>query len=1392
MSLRNNNELMSAMLSRASSVSFDPMVQSQRAQFNPSTGSWVFGLAAFAAGVALKKMIQPTGEARPAVADAPETSGYLPSSSHQGGNSMKSLLRDTMAEEGRSGEYLSGISSEVAKLREEVATLSAQKEQLKTNAIQHDFEKGADEYSQVKENLHQLNAEKARLERTETELQQVLMAQKTSTSGANEAIHVDLQRVQQDLLVLQQEQTRIRGEYELSQKEASEARAAMDSLKQMLDEKAASLKEAESREENLKQEHGILLETVANLQKQLDFFREQAKQDQSGVTSLKILEESNSRLSAQVDTSLLEAEQQQAALTRLAAEKFKLAEQLDEYRVQAHESEKRMYSLETALKEAKVIEQELLVKVGELSSQSAEAAGTREERLKLERDLGEARESIRALEENEKLLDSKLEMLSEEGKQLSNNNEELLKITEERNGLQQDLFKLEQRSGKTQTELQEASMKEGSLNQKIDSLLGRIKELEAERDLHRSKSEMSELQVSKAGSDFDTLKESIVTLESEKNSLSAELLAYQREASEAARKQKEAEDLVRDSETKETKYRNEIEGIRSKLLAIENSKLEFSGQQEALKRAEAEIQHLLVNRKNNEQELANAVAELNHVKNELTYLHEERVKISKEEQISSGKVAQIEAHLRERDKVIANSRAKEDNLRSEVSVLQQTTHQLHGELERLREVQVALEGSNATLSVLQETEQQLQAQLENAQNQIEQQHHNLARAEQEKAQLEAGYNEESAKFANLQNENNFLRQKLAEWEAKEAQHADEISRLNAGSSNSQDLEQELEILRGQQLGLQSNLKSSLNEKGQLESNLNMLNGKLEQVISERDGLSYELEAVSVSLGSITAERDDLQHTCGRLQSSIEELVAQQNKKNAEHKQALIAMEVQAIPEEVVVKELKAKEEPVVKLELPEEEVALTPIGKLPEKKAVATSAAQPGFTHEELDTSVFESAVMEVEEFESPVSENLFESSKIGRLRKFKGHKKIEDIEAKEKDLEDRVKAYKDRLESGESEKEIAASVSQQEGSVKEGLEEKKKAYSPNRSFMDLLEDSERRKVEQKPTSIESSWSEVEDLEEEDVLLEEGTNYKPLIWGGVAAGIAISAAAVVLFDKSNDAPNSHNEKSLTNAGQQMPNSSGGGSAMTSNDIPEVLADDLDLSSEAIQQQALDLLKKFHDSSDQDVKASLCRVPKRTLADMKDYYSNRAQDYAVTDVKIDPTLVVENDMNFIKAEVKTELDGEEGSKVAYFVEDEGGNLKLDWYSYVGYEVTPWDKYLNLGDETPEDWHVSVKLNGDEHPDYPEDKFVALKVRSWSPDAINSVNAYLSKENPMYQQLINAYNSGQKTFIIRLHHIGDVTNSLYVDDVISLSEFYVQDIDSDVSSSIDEISFGDSSY
>ena len=96
------------------------------------------------------------------------------------------------------------------------------------------------------------------------------------------------------------------------------------------------------------------------------------------------------------------------------------------------------------------------------------------------------------------------------------------------------------------------------------------------------------------------------------------------------------------------------------------------------------------------------------------------------------------------------------------------------------------------------------------------------------------------------------------------------------------------------------------------------------------------------------------------------------------------------------------------------------------------------------------------------------------------------------------------------------------------------------------------------------------------------------------------------------------------------------------------------------------------------------------------------------------------------------------------------------------------------------------------DFPEDKFACFKVSSWNPESYGSAYAYLSKSDPMYEQLMDAYKEDQKKFILRLRHSGDGSLALIIDEVISLSEFYLTDIDSTVSSSIDEISFGDSSY
>ena len=493
------------------------------------------------------------------------------------------------------------------------------------------------------------------------------------------------------------------------------------------------------------------------------------------------------------------------------------------------------------------------------------------------------------------------------------------------------------------------------------------------------------------------------------------------------------------------------------------------------------------------------------------------------------------------------------------------------------------------------------------------------------------------------------------------------------------------------------------------------------------------------------------------------------------------MEVNSIPGEVLLKDINDDSEPVVKLPVNQD-------GESGLKSTHRSVEDESNSTLESMDAQDFAPVGIKAKDFEDVASENLFESTKVGRLRKFKGHKKTEDLEAQEKNIDARVQEYKDRIERGDSEEEIAADLAKQASDSDQDEESSKKAYSPNRSFMDLLEDSERRKVEKEVVSVESTWSEVDDLEDEDVLIEEGSNYKPLIYGGGMVAAA-AVAGTFLFLQHNSSQTTVNDgvenDGAENEGQNQFEANGNGSLLSDPDMPNE-------SGLTLKEEALNLLKEFHSSANHEVKSSLCRLPKRTLMNMKDYYSNVAQDYTVTDIKINPQRVIESGIEFIKAQVATELDGETSFKSVYFVRDEEGALKLDWHTYVKYEITSWKNFLNLANPEPEEWHVNIDFNGDEHPDFKEEEFLLLRVRSWNPDAIEYVNAYLSRDSLRYGQLIKAYNSEQRTFVLKLRHLNDDTDSLIVDEVISLSEFYVDDIETDVSSSIDEILIDNSSY
>jgi len=127
-------------------------------------------------------------------------------------------------------------------------------------------------------------------------------------------------------------------------------------------------------------------------------------------------------------------------------------------------------------------------------------------------------------------------------------------------------------------------------------------------------------------------------------------------------------------------------------------------------------------------------------------------------------------------------------------------------------------------------------------------------------------------------------------------------------------------------------------------------------------------------------------------------------------------------------------------------------------------------------------------------------------------------------------------------------------------------------------------------------------------------------------------------------------------------------------------------------------------------------------------------------------------------------------------DDEGDLKLDWFNSVDNEAKTWDPYTKGDDISLREWRVIINFNGDEHPDFAE-SHAALRIKSFSPKVINEVNAYLAKDNPLYQDLLDAYQTGQQVFILTLRNLVDGSGSFMIEDIVSLHSFYPSDLEGD---------------
>ncbi len=375
--------------------------------------------------------------------------------------------------------------------------------------------------------------------------------------------------------------------------------------------------------------------------------------------------------------------------------------------------------------------------------------------------------------------------------------------------------------------------------------------------------------------------------------------------------------------------------------------------------------------------------------------------------------------------------------------------------------------------------------------------------------------------------------------------------------------------------------------------------------------------------------------------------------------------------------------------------------------------------------------------------------------------------------LEENIQFFMERLKKGETKEQIALAIAfknatklaaEEEFKPKQDLE--KKAYSPNKSFMDLLNDSERRNKLQSRADLESSWTTGPKLRNE-MRSNKGGKRNTFITF-VFAVIVVGCLSIVCYLYLKQPSNSSGKLETKDQGnEEQP---------VNKDLPSLpIVSDLDNSSGQISKKVTDLMKDFYQSEDLKHKASLCRLPNRTLADMKTLDANSNQSYEIKNVEIAPDTINKGVIKLMQTKITLEKDGVEELKYAYFTKDDSGIVKLDWHGFVGYEPMSWKGYLVSKDASSFVWHLNILMNGDLHPDYTDDKFIAINVRSWNPLAADSTNAMLSKEDPNYKKLLGAFQSGQKSFIFKVRHLGDIANSLVIEEIVSLNEFYENDIE-----------------
>lgn len=983
--------------------------------------------------------------------------------------------------------------------------------------------------------------------------------------------------------------------------------------------------------------------------------------------------------------------------------------------------------LEQSEKMTRNFQQQLDTLSQEVSMLKAELQQSHEKAIATQQRLHELEQELMQTKEREQKLLQELDRLSSQQFKYSEQNIENIR-------LEQDLVQANADIAQLKDKLDEksdfAAKNEQILTQKINDLMVQVQKLEAERITFSNQNVAS-------GNALDQLQRSILTLESEKKSLIFELEKAKSQAESAQRLQEQAHERVDFSSQREEELRAELLQLKQQIQDAKLGSEELRKKSVELQHAEKQIKEVLQQKNEREHQLAAAQSELSQLREQINELSLKKSLLGENNETQSRLVAELQMQLNQKSDAIQRAQAAENVMRSEQDVLKKTIVDLENEIQRIRTEQQHSVVGGQTIQLLQNTEKSLREELNNAQVQLREQRELLSTIQNEYNLIAANKSHESEKLNALQFENEQLLEKLTSLEARDSNKMRELDALQQDAQQHRELEQELHSLRAEHAQTVQMLEQSDLRVQKYETQLRALEQEFVATREEKEQISSELDATKDELAKLSRERDQLQSYNSKLEKSIQDL--KEEHQNTEKLMILTDEEEDKVVSQPTTRATAIPEKKSNVLEF----APLEPVQTVEQKQESAEQELPV-----EPDGEVF---------FESASSSgSITQELSSQKMRKFR------DFASNQRDLNDGKK-------------------------LDQSPRVKRKVHSPDRSFMDLMEDSERLRMEKdKAQDVDQGWEKIEEIDNEDYSggsVSSGSGgLKKVMLAGLMIG-TIGGVGAALYHSGMQGENKTNAPVTSPVNSNGSNGSGGQQVASQENKAEAASPVVD--QEKVKKELLEVMTAFHRLNSNDKRASLCRNPNRTLRDMKAYYMPEARESFTISSVYATQSVSKGKKQMIRAEL---LDSNGEQRVAYFEKDKEGYYLLDWYHYVDFEPVPWDKFLELGSDgtaTAQEWHVEVMGEAEPHPSLDSAQHRGLILTGWNKEHRMTAYAYLEKTHPKYGELEEAIKTGNKYFILKIKHMGDIANSLIVEDIISTTGFFENDILEEVSSLYDDL-------